>query len=93
MLEMGDRREGAMPSEIPALCEPILTAPGLNFKGIGSNFMCATGVFPTIAKLEELCATAEYIEKTCEITLDVVSGGNTTSLLLLENPKFPKRIN
>jgi len=93
MLEMGDRREGASPAELLALCEIAMASPGLRLAGLGANFMCASGVLPTHAKLEALCAEVEAVESRFGIALDVVSGGNSANLPLLEQGAFPPRIN
>ncbi len=93
MLEMGDRREGVLLSEAPRLYDTIMHAPALRLAGIGANFMCATGVFPTIEKLQELSAEAARIEREYGTTLDIVSGGNSTSIPLLDENDFPVRVN
>ena len=93
MMEMGDRREGAEESEIPTLCNLAIKSPGLRLAGIGANFMCASGVLPSIPKLEKLCETAIEIESRFGIELDYVSGGNSSSLPLMLDEPLPDRIN
>lgn len=93
MLEMGDRREGVPMAEAPRIYEAVLGHASLRLAGIGANFMCATGVFPSIEKLHELSDEANRIEREYGIALDVVSGGNSTSIPLLDSPDFPARIN
>lgn len=95
MLEMGDRREGVSPEELLPLAEFAMAAPSLKLAGIGANFMCASGVIPTVAKLERLCALAEEVEQRFGIALDFVSGGNSSNLGLMEmeQVELPKRIN
>lgn len=93
MLEMGDRREGVSLSEAPRIYDAIMGYKWLRLSGVGANFMCATGVFPSIAKLQELSHEATRIEREYGIDLDVVSGGNSTSIPLLDSPDFPRRVN
>jgi ornithine racemase len=93
MLEMGDRREGVTAAELMPLCEFALAAPGLRLKGLGANFMCASGVLPTLPKLEALAARVEEVEARFGIRLETVSGGNSANLPLMETARMPARIN
>jgi predicted amino acid racemase len=93
MLEMGDRREGVTAVELMPLCDLAMRAPGLRLAGLGANFMCASGVLPAIPKLEALAARVEEVEAHFGIRLDVVSGGNSANLPLLEKTPMPARIN
>lgn len=93
MLEMGDRREGVTAEELLPLCELALKLPGLRLAGLGANFMCASGVLPTMPKLEALCARVEEVEARFGIQLDVVSGGNSANLPLMGTGRMPVRIN
>lgn len=93
MVELGDRREGAPPAMIPALCERVMELPGLTLGGLGTNFMCASGVLPSRGKLDSLARLAESIERRCGTTLRYVSGGNSSSLPLLLDGGVNGRIN
>jgi predicted amino acid racemase len=93
MLEMGDRREGVTAAELLPLCDLAMRAPGLRLAGLGANFMCASGVLPTMAKLEALCQRVAEVEARFGITLDYVSGGNSANLPLMETARMPARIN
>ncbi|HEU0222444.1 MAG TPA: alanine racemase [Paracoccaceae bacterium] len=93
MLEMGDRREGVTAEELMPLCELALRLPGLRLAGLGANFMCASGVLPSIPKLEALCERVEAVEARFGIRLDTVSGGNSANLPLMETARMPARIN
>jgi predicted amino acid racemase len=93
MLEMGDRREGVTAEELLPLCAVALRAPGRRLAGLGANFMCASGVLPTVAKLDALAARVEEVEARFGVTLDVVSGGNSANLPLMEKAPLPARIN
>ncbi len=93
MLEMGDRREGVTADELMPLCELALASPGVRLAGLGANFMCASGVLPTLPKLEALCARVEEVEARFGIRLDTVSGGNSANLPLMESARMPARIN
>lgn len=95
MLEMGDRREGVSPEELMPLAATAMREPSLRLAGIGANFMCASGVLPTIGKLERLARLADEVEQRFGIALDYVSGGNSSNLALMEmeGVELPARIN
>ena len=93
MLEMGDRREGVTAAELMPLCDLVLGLPGLRLKGLGANFMCASGVLPTEAKLQALVEQFEAVEARFGIRLDTLSGGNSANLNLMETAPLPARIN
>jgi len=95
MLEMGDRREGVSPEELMPLAATAMHEPSLRLAGIGANFMCASGVMPTVGKLDRLARLAEEVEQRFGTPLDYVSGGNSSNLALmeLEGVAMPARIN
>lgn len=95
MLEMGDRREGVSPEELMPLAATAMREPWLRLAGIGANFMCASGVLPTIGKLERLARLADEVEQRFGVALDFVSGGNSSNLALMEmeGVELPARIN
>jgi len=95
MLEMGDRREGVSPEDLMPLADFAMRHPSLKLAGIGANFMCASGVMPTLGKLERLVSLADEVEARVGMTLDFVSGGNSSNLALIdmEGIKMPPRIN
>jgi predicted amino acid racemase len=55
--------------------------------------MCASGVLPTLPKLEALCERVEEVEARFGIRLDTVSGGNSANLPLMDTARMPARIN
>ena len=95
MLEMGDRREGVPPEGLMPLAKTAMAEPSLRLAGIGANFMCASGVLPTVEKLERLVRLAEEVEQRFGVRLDTVSGGNSANLALMEEEgtRMPERIN
>lgn len=95
MLEMGDRREGVSPEDLIPLAQTAMAEPSLRLAGIGANFMCASGVLPTVEKLERLARLADDVEQRFGTRLDYVSGGNSANLALMETEgvQMPARIN
>lgn len=84
MLEMGDRREGVSPEALIPLAATAMREPSLRLAGIGANFMCASGVLPSIEKLQRLVRLSAEIEQKFGTRLDRVSGGNSANLALMQ---------
>ncbi|MBH0238762.1 alanine racemase [Methylobrevis albus] len=92
MVELGDRREGAAVDDVGPLAERVAALPGLRLAGLGTNFMCASGVYPSLKALDLLARTVEDVEARCGFRLSVVSGGNSSLLPLLDTARLPARI-
>ena len=80
MVELGDLREGIMPDAIASIVRETLSCPNIVLKGIGTNLACRSGVSPGTANMAELSALAESIEDEFDITLEIISGGNSANL-------------
>lgn len=93
MVELGDLREGIMPGDLPDAIARCLTLPNIEVRGIGTNLACRNGVVPDDRNLGELSDLATSIEAQFGITLEVVSGGNSSSLGWLSSTEKVGRIN
>lgn len=93
MVELGDLREGIPPGDLPAFVDAALRLPGIHLKGLGANLACLTGVVPTVDNMRQLADLAEAVEQACGITLECVSGINSSGLELLAAGGLPGRIN
>ncbi|OJV62143.1 MAG: alanine racemase [Clostridiales bacterium 38-18] len=93
MFDLGDLREGFLPEDVDQVMPLILKNEWIKVEGIGVNLTCYGGVIPTPDNLSELTALANHIEKTYNLTLNIVSGGNSSSLYLLDGDSLPNRIN
>ena len=93
MFDLGDLREGFLPEDVDNVMPEILSCKHLKVEGIGVNLTCYGGVIPTPDNLGELVKLAAHIESTYNIKLNMVSGGNSSSLYLLENGQMPQGIN
>lgn len=93
MIDLGDLREGIMPDDALQMVGEIRKLPGVKLTGIGANFCCVSGVMPTREDLTKLVELTEEIENNFHINLEVISGGNTSVLKLVENDIIPNRIN
>ncbi len=89
MVEGGDRREGVLPENVPALVEKIVNElHDLEFIGIGSNFNCLGGIISDVTKMHELSALAEEL-RACGLPCPVVSGGNSGTWHMIDDRTLP----
>ncbi len=80
MVELGDLREGIMPSDLSKTVEQVLKLPNLTIRGIGTNLACQNGVSPDAENMLKLSQLACSIEKEFDIKLEIISGGNSANL-------------
>lgn len=94
MVDLGDLREGIFHEEgLMNTIEGILSLDAIDLIGIGTNLTCYGGILPKQDNLERLIAIKNHIEDTYKITLNVVSGGNSSSIYLLESGIMTEGIN
>src|SRR5918994_111624 len=93
MVDLGDLREGIWPNDLLPTVEKILEMKGVRIAGIGTNLTCFGAIVPTEENLGQLVAHAYKIERLAGITLDWISGGNSSSLPLLLEGRLPAGIN
>ncbi len=80
MVELGDLREGIMPEDLLGIIRESLTLPHIDFKGIGTNLACRSGVEPDRRNMAILTELVYMIEKTFDLRVEIVSGGNSANL-------------
>jgi predicted amino acid racemase len=80
MVELGDLREGILAADLEQTARQVLGSPHLDLRGLGTNLACQSGVVPDAAKMAELSALAESIERALGTRLVTVSGGNSANL-------------
>ena len=94
MIDLGDLREGIFEeNEVFETVERVLELDHINLKGIGTNLTCYGGVIPSEDNLSKLVEYKEKIEKKFDITLDIISGGNSSSIEMLLEDRIPAGIN
>lgn len=96
MIDLGDLREGIFfknDEEIFKTVEQILAMENINFEGIGVNLTCYGAIIPKEDNLGILAEWKDKIEEKFDIKLNIVSGGNSSSMYLAESGKLPKGIN
>jgi len=79
MVELGDLREGLMPSDLEETVEGINGLEGIDLAGIGTNLACFGGVKPDQEKIGYLSSLVGDIEARFGLTLEFVSGGNSAN--------------
>lgn len=80
MVELGDLREGIMPSDVDRVAHETLRLPNLSLDGIGTNLACHSGVSPDATNMGELSRLADSIESRFGLVLPTISGGNSGNL-------------
>lgn len=95
MFDLGDLREGVYDEEeFISLAEYVENhLENVQLYGIGTNLSCYGAIIPTEKNLGRLCNIAEIIENKINRKLEMISGGNTTSLPLVIDGIMPKRVN
>ncbi|HZK02103.1 MAG TPA: ornithine racemase Orr [Anaerovoracaceae bacterium] len=96
MIDLGDLREGMFYQEkdlIDDLIKRILTLSNIEPVGIGANLTCYGAIIPKEDNLSILVSIADEIRKKFKIEIPIVSGGNSSSLYLIEKGGLPKGIN
>ncbi len=93
MVDLGDLREGFWEDDVLAAAIEVHQMAGLRLAGIGTNLTCYGAVIPDETNLGKLVALKKKIEANLDMTLEIVSGGNSSSYYLVENGKIPAGIN
>lgn len=79
MIELGDLREGILPSDVEPMVAEVMGLRGIKLIGLGTNLACFGCVRPTEAKMRELSAIAGNLQEQYGITFEIVSGGNSAN--------------
>ncbi len=95
MADLGDLREGFWDKqEMLEACVCVENElPGLHLAGIGTNLGCYGSIRPTTEKMKELLSIAQNVEAAIGRKLEIISGGATSSYLLLHTGEMPPGIN
>ncbi|MDD4376947.1 MAG: ornithine racemase Orr [Eubacteriales bacterium] len=96
MIDLGDLREGIFFQDkdlIYQAVEEILSMDNINLYGIGVNLTCYGAIIPKNENLSILVNIAREIEEKYSIKLEMISGGNSSSIYLIEKGEMPDGIN
>ena len=85
MIELGDLREGIMPSQVDFYVKEILRLGNIELIGVGTNLTCFGGIKPTAANMNALSSIANQIQQKYKIRLDIISGGNSANYQWFQN--------
>lgn len=84
MVDLGDLREGFYYQEnIYPVVEETIKLRGIRLVGLGTNLTCYGGVIPEKETLCKLVGISYNIKKRFGIELEIISGGNSSSVHLL----------
>lgn len=85
MIDLGDLREGFYREEsLFEAVEEVLKLKGVELIGLGTNLTCYGGVIPSKDTLQRLVNLGKSIEEKYNINLEVISGGNSSSIHLID---------
>lgn len=93
MVDLGDLREGAWPTEFTTLVQTARNLSGILLRGIGTNLACFGGVVPTATNMNQLVEFAVAAERINGRPLEWISGANSSALELIASGRMPARIN
>lgn len=93
MVELGDLREGIMPSNLEDTVKKVLELNGIELVGLGTNMACFGGIEPDENKMKELSSITRNIEEKFNINLKYISGGNSANYNWFMSTKDVGRIN
>ena len=79
MVELGDLREGILPSELASLVAKIIMLKGVEIVGLGGNLACYGGIKPSDSNMGKLSGLATEIEAQLGYKLTYISGGNSAN--------------
>jgi arginase len=93
MVDLGDLREGVWPDDLVPFMDRVWELEGVRVIGMGANLSCYGGVVPSADNLGLLVRMVEEVEQRYGVAIQVVSGGNSSSLPLMRDGRLPRRIN
>ena len=96
MIDLGDLREGIFfknEDQIMDAVSEILAMSNIKLHGIAVNLTCYGAIIPKNDNLSQLVDVAKKIEDKFGIKLSMVSGGNSSSIYLVDRGELPAGIN
>ena len=93
MFDLGDLREGYFEEEeFFKVVEEVLKLKNIKLFGIATNLTCYGAIMPSTDNLGRLSNLAKKIEDEYNLPLEFVSGGNSSSIDLLQKWNMPDKI-
>jgi predicted amino acid racemase/D-alanyl-D-alanine dipeptidase len=79
MVELGDLREGILPTDLENTIEKVLRLKRIELAGIGTNLACFGGIKPNENNMGSLSSIVENVEEKFGLKLSIISGGNSAN--------------
>ncbi len=93
MVELGELREGVLPSALVPFAQRALALDHIDVVGIGANLGCLSGTVPTIEQLSPLPLFSRLLEHEFGRRFPLVSAGTSVLLAALQRGNVPDGIN
>lgn len=93
MLDLGDLREGVLPTDVEETVKAITELENILLVGFGVNLTCYGGVIPSAKNLGQLAEIATKMATKYDLLLEIISGGNSSSLFLIDRGEMPEKVN
>lgn len=94
MVDLGDLREGYfVQKDLFDNIKKIQDLHNISIIGVATNLTCYGAVLPSKENLSKLVNIAEKFERDFNIDIKIISGGNSSSLFLINENKLPSKIN
>lgn len=93
MVDVGDLREGIMAENVVETVRKLDGLEGIKLLGLGTNMGCFGGVLPEYSNLKLLADIGKAIGMRLGIHLQILSGGGTSTLMVVERNEVPAGIN
>lgn len=93
MIDLGDLREGIFfenEGEILEIAKEIASMENVNLYGVGVNLTCYGAIIPKNENLSKLVEIGHKIEEATGKKLEMYSGGNSSSIYLIESELMPR---
>jgi predicted amino acid racemase len=93
MVDVGDLREGVLQENVLEIAKQFNSFKGIKLVGLGTNMGCFGGILPSSHNLGVLVELGRAVENQLGLKLEIISGGGTSTLLLIGNDKVPSGVN
>lgn len=86
MIDLGDLREGIFEAaEVDQYVKEIIQLKHVKLTGIGVNLTCYGAIIPDYSILQQLIEHKTRLEEKFDLKLELISGGNSSTLHLLDD--------
>ena len=93
MAELGDLREGSSEKELCELAKKAERMKHVHLAGIGANLSCYGNILPSPENMGDLAFLAARVQEIIGRKLEIISGGNSSSLRMMHEGTLPSVVN